>query len=110
MAKNLCYMTQLPDSRIEFCAFLNAGKPYLSVDGIEEDYELSRLCIVENPKSQFPGYYICEDANVVLSLEELTLRDITALAHHFSLAIHHDSNHIYAMESRMYTDILKLDC
>lgn len=102
-------MTKLPDSRIEFCAFFNAGKPFLSVDGIEEDYELSRLCIMENPKSQFEGYYICEDANVVLSLEELSLRDIAELAHYFALPIFHDSNDVNAMDTDYFTEMVRLE-
>ncbi|QFI38929.1 hypothetical protein FR932_14230 [Moritella marina ATCC 15381] len=99
MPKKLCYLLELPDSKVTFSVLLIADKVCLSVAGIDECYAIDQLIIVENPTAQLHGYYICDYATPVWSLEELSLQDIGALSVHFGLLIEHEYNDIYAMEA-----------
>ncbi len=104
MPRKLCYLLELPDSKVVFSVLLIANKACLSVADIDECYAIDRLMIVENPSSQLQGYYICDYATPVWSLEDLSLQDIGLLSAHFGLVIEHEYNDIYAMENRQLVD------
>ena len=99
MPRKLCYLLELPDSKVTFSVLLIADKACLSVPGIDECYAIDRIMIVENPSTQLQGYYICDYATPVWSLEDLSLQDIGLLSAHFGLLIEHEYNDIYAMEA-----------
>ncbi|MGC3834771.1 hypothetical protein ACPSKX_11080 [Moritella viscosa] len=52
MPKKLCYLLELPDSKVTFSVLLMADNVCLSVAGIDECYAIERLMIVENPSAQ----------------------------------------------------------
>jgi len=104
MPRKLCYLLELPDSKVTFSVLLIADKACLSVPGIDECYAIDRLMIVENPNAQLQGYYICDYATPVWSLEDLSLQDIGLLSAHFGLLIEHEYNDIYAMEAHQLID------
>ncbi|KXO07506.1 hypothetical protein AKG98_2436 [Moritella sp. JT01] len=104
MPKKLCYLLELPDSKVTFSVLLMADNVCLSVAGIDECYAIDRLMIVENPSAQLQGYYICDYATPVWSLEDLSLQDIGLLSANFGLLIEHEYNDIYAMEAHHVID------
>jgi len=104
MPRKLCYLLELPDSKVTFSVLLIADKACLSVPDIDECYAIDRLMIVENPSAQLQGYYICDYATPVWSLEDLSLQDIGLLSVHFGLLIEHEYNDIYAMEAHQLID------
>ncbi|MCJ8349372.1 hypothetical protein [Moritella sp.] len=104
MPRKLCYLLELPDSKVTFSVLLIADKACLSVPGIDECYAIDRIMIVENPSTQLQGYYICDYATPVWSLEDLSLQDIGLLSAHFGLLIEHEYNDIYAMEAHQLID------
>ena len=104
MPRKLCYLLELPDSKVTFSVLLIADKACWSVPGIDECYAIDRIMIVENPSTQLQGYYICDYATPVWSLEDLSLQDIGLLSAHFGLLIEHEYNDIYAMEAHQLID------
>ena len=104
MPKKLCYLLELADSKVTFSVLLMADNVCLSVAGIDECYAIERLMIVENPSAQLQGYYICDYATPVWSLEDLSLQDIGLLSANFGLFIEHEYNNIYAMEAHHVID------